>query len=304
MPLFIRNGSRRHKRGWLAAVSLALFSLLSPVAALAQCPEEVIENHTGPGTVAVPGFVAGEQGGAVFEAPADHYPLQILRIGVGWGSQLGGAPQSLEDSINIYAGTPPTPGAAIASLAGPVLTDGAINEFNLIDLLPGQPVIIDSGPFLTSLRLANSSTLLGPSMVHDGAGCIPGRSYVEAIPGGWTDLCAFGATGNWVFFVVYQPNCIGPPVVMFSRGDCNSDSGIDIGDAVFLLGNLFTAPEPIQCVDACDANDDGSLDISDVIRMLSFLFDSPSTPFPPPLDCGEDPTVADPLDCEMYSSCP
>ena len=42
------------------------------------CPEVLDENHLGPGTITIPGFVAGEEGAVVFEAPAADCPIEIL----------------------------------------------------------------------------------------------------------------------------------------------------------------------------------------------------------------------------------
>lgn len=87
----------------------------------------------------------------------------------------------------------------------------------------------------------------------------------------------------------------------FIRGNCNSDAAVDIGDAIYLLGNLFPGANPpnvLGCLDACDGNDDGLINIADAIAILSALFGSPTTPLPPPSSCDVDPTTAgDPLDC-------
>jgi hypothetical protein len=88
------------------------------------------------------------------------------------------------------------------------------------------------------------------------------------------------------------------------RGNCNGDgAGVNIADAIYLLGFLFPGPggpNPIACRDACDANDDGMLNIADAIALLASLFGSPAIPLPLPNSasgCGLDPTDADPLDC-------
>lgn len=91
----------------------------------------------------------------------------------------------------------------------------------------------------------------------------------------------------------------------FSRGNCNGDLAIDIGDAIFVLGVLFppamgSPPQP-SCNDACDVNDDGQLNIADGIALLSNLF-AMGPPPPPPAFCGVDPTP-DSLDCAA-SPCP
>ena len=53
-------------------------------------------------------------------------------------------------------------------------------------------------------------------MVHDGNGCIPGRNVIFAIPGGWTDACVAGLSGDWVVQVTYrQVNCAATDVEEF-----------------------------------------------------------------------------------------
>ncbi len=90
----------------------------------------------------------------------------------------------------------------------------------------------------------------------------------------------------------------------FQRGNCNADTaGMDIGDAIFLLSELFSGGATVPCADACDANDDGSKDIGDAIFILSFLFTSGTSPAAPHPGCGPDPTD-DTLDCAMFAACP
>jgi hypothetical protein len=160
------------------------------------------------GGATCPCFVVGEEAGAVFSAPAAHYPIEIIRIGIGWGSQFANAPDSLEQAIKIYPGALPNPGVAQYSLAGPVLTDGAINEFDL-QVYPGNR-IINSGPFTVTLEFANANAgqFFSPSMSYDTNGCNPGKNVIKAIPGGWTDACSAGLGGDWQVHVVYrQVNC-------------------------------------------------------------------------------------------------
>ncbi len=202
---------RLWKASWRISIGVAvLFLVFLAVSALglrvfADCPEEPpLQNYTGGGTVVCPCFVAGEEGGAVLIAPTEHYPIEILRVGIGWGSYYGGTPQSLEAAIHIYDAGLPNPGTPIFTLEGPVLTDGFINVFDL-EPLPGE-IVIDSGPFTVTLEFLNENAgdLDAPSMVHDGNGCQPGKNVVFAIPGGWYDACALGVTGDWVVFAVYR----------------------------------------------------------------------------------------------------
>jgi hypothetical protein len=216
---------RSHRRLALA-LTLGL-ALATRADAQSSCPQEPrIDNHVGAGTTACPCFVAGEQWGAVFNPPAAHYPIEVLRVGFGWGSVLGGSPQSLEANIHVYAGGLPNPGAPIATLPGPVLSDGFINEFDL-DPLPGK-IVVNSGPVTATIELLNDSTFFGGAPVHDGSGCISGRNVVFAIPGGWSNACSLGVSGNWLVHLVYRRvNCTGGPGTPFCFGvgcPCGNDS--------------------------------------------------------------------------------
>jgi hypothetical protein len=194
----------------LVAAVLILFALHpAPFAAAQTCPEEPpLQNYVGAGQVVCPCFAVGEEAGAILNAPSAHYPIEILRVGIGWGSLTGGSPPQLEEAIHIYGAGLPNPGTPIFSLPGPQLNDGFINQFNL-EPLPGE-IVVNSGPFTVTLEFANPNAgdPFAPSMVHDGNGCQPGKNVVFAIPGGWLDGCSLGLTGDWVVFAVYRRvNC-------------------------------------------------------------------------------------------------
>jgi hypothetical protein len=195
----------------LASASTALLLLSTASVAQGPCPEEpALANWTGAGTTTCPCFVAGEEAGSIFNIPAAHLPAEILRIGVGWGSQFGGAPQVVEEAIHVYAAGLPNPGSPIFSAPAPLLSDGFINEYD-IEPFTGE-VIISSNPFTVTLEFFNSNAgqIFSPSVVHDGNGCQPGKNVVYAIPGGWSNSCSLGVSGDWIFHVVYRPlNCGG-----------------------------------------------------------------------------------------------
>jgi rhodanese-related sulfurtransferase len=89
---------------------------------------------------------------------------------------------------------------------------------------------------------------------------------------------------------------------LFLRGDTNADRIVDISDAIFVLGSLFTGGESPACEDGADANDDGSVDISDAVKILRYLFIR-EAPLPPPFgDCGPDPSE-DRLTCVSSAPC-
>ncbi len=90
--------------------------------------------------------------------------------------------------------------------------------------------------------------------------------------------------------------------VTFRRGDANTDSAIDIADAIFIFRYLFAEGPAPSCLDAADANDDGAVNISDGVYILQNLFaNGPAIP-PPYPECGIDPTE-DELGCVEYPHC-
>ena len=203
--------ARTDSRRWIltGVVTATMLAVTLPVKA--QCdPEPLLQNHTGGGQVTCPCFDPGEEAGAIFNLPAGVFPIEILSVGIGWGSAAGSQPDSLEQAFHIYQGTIPNPGVPIFSQKGPVLVDGAINLFD-VEFLPGQ-VVVNSGPFMVSLEFANQNAGGGaftPSIVHDGNGCQFGKNSVYAPGlGGWFDSCLLGVSGDWIFVVEYRKlNC-------------------------------------------------------------------------------------------------
>ncbi len=100
--------------------------------------------------------------------------------------------------------------------------------------------------------------------------------------------------------IVAEPGA--PLDPQFRRGDSNSDTVINIADAVFVLGYLFARGTAPTCLDSADTNDDGGIDISDAVRILTHLF-AHSGPLPDPFaQCGPDPT-RDQVGCERFAPC-
>jgi hypothetical protein len=89
---------------------------------------------------------------------------------------------------------------------------------------------------------------------------------------------------------------------MFFRGDSNSDSDVNLSDAVSTLNYLFCGAAPPTCLDAADANDSGAVDISDPVCLLGFLFLGTSAPAQPFGACGLDPTP-DGMKCAVFRPC-
>ena len=165
--------------------------------------------------------------------------------------------------------------------------------FDSAVLEPGADQEVCVLSFSTSATpLVNGSTLTFTDQL--GSGVIP--TAIEVTTGG-AAVVPVTVSGTVNF---------GSIAGSFSRGDCNDDGGVNIADAVFLLGFLFpgaTGPSVITCDDACDGNDDGGLNIADGISILGSLFGTPAMPLAPPASCGFDNTN-DALDCQTATSCP
>jgi hypothetical protein len=233
----------------VVSVLLPLAAALLASAARAQCPTEPrLDNFTGAGSVACPCFVEGEQAGAIFNLPAGDFPIEILKVGIGWGSQFGGNPDQLEAAIHVYAAGLPAPGAPIFTLPGPQLTDGVINEFDL-EPLPGE-IVVGSGPFMVALEFLNDSAgdIFASSLVHDGNGCQPGRNTVRVDGGGWNDACALGVTGDWVFYIFYRK-------VGCTSGAGSIPNGGDVPGPPLLITRLASGQLLLGWGDSCASGD-------------------------------------------------
>jgi hypothetical protein len=83
----------------------------------------------------------------------------------------------------------------------------------------------------------------------------------------------------------------------FVRGDVDANGGIEVTDAIRVLGFLFLgSPQSFECSDAADVDDNEAIEITDAIRVLGWLFLGSEPPLPPSPDaprysgtCGMDP---------------
>jgi hypothetical protein len=101
--------------------------------------------------------------------------------------------------------------------------------------------------------------------------------------------------------IIFEPL---PPEAEFIRGDPNGDNRVNIGDAIWIVNELFRSGPATQCPDAADINGDGMEDLADVSYLIAYQFlggPAPPGPFP---GCGADPTK-DTLDCPRDTTlCP
>ncbi len=230
----------------MRASNRTLMTLILAPCTVAIAQETTVQNDTligGSGGNIQAGFVAGESAAAWLTSPCDG---NIVAVQVFWRSFLGGAPQSIEDSITIFdAGSFPTPGGVLltefgqlAEIIGPVMTDGVINEFRFLDENMTQPLsvpILTNDAFVVSFKFLNSPTAFTPSVVTDTNGCQSGRNGVFAVPGGWFDACLLGVTGDFVIRAVVDCNptqacCFdADSCVDLTEDDCMTASGFPQG---------------------------------------------------------------------------
>ncbi len=246
------------------------------------CPiEPDLQNYVGTGTTSVPGFTPSEELAAILDAPADHYPIEIVAIAVGWSSPGGGQPNSLESALKLYSAGLPNPGPAQFIAKGPVLVDGAINEFDVTGFVGNR--IINSGPFMASLEILNASQSGGPAPLHDGAGCQPGQSAVKVNGSTWFDNCTLGVSGQWVIHVKYRRtecgitdcnnNGIHDPfeIAQGLAQDCNMNGIPDDCDIANGAPDINMNGVPDECEAPCvgDLNGDGDVDSGDLAELLA-----------------------------------
>jgi hypothetical protein len=143
------------------------------------------------------GFVAGERAAAwlTSSCTGDLVALRVLWLS---NPPTGGA--TLGEYLRVSAaGAFPVPGTVLQELAGPVLTEGAFNEFTLappVPVLSGQTVVVDF-QFLTSPPPS------GPSVVTDIDGCQPGKNGIYATPPNqWFSACVLGVSGDFAIRAV------------------------------------------------------------------------------------------------------
>jgi hypothetical protein len=178
--------------------------------AVAVAEEVTVQNdtYTGPPAGLEGAFAPGEQVGVLLTAPCDG---AIVAVQIGWTSLTGTTGPSLERNIWIYsnAETFPTPGAALLQLEGPVLNDGAINEFRYVD--EGETIEINvpvtkGQKFYVALEFENATNPQTgtPAVFHDLNTCTSGKNvlYANILGWAWFDFCSLGWSGNTVIRAV------------------------------------------------------------------------------------------------------
>ncbi len=185
---------------WAFALATALFG--TGVGAV----EQTVQNDSlgnGDTGVLVYGFAANEAAASWLTSPCAG---TLRAVQVFWRSPSGTQAQEIHDSVTVYrAGTFPNPGAMAAEIAGPVLSDGVLNEWRYLDennTIPLAVSLAANERFVVSFAffdppITNSS----PTVVRDTNGIQSGRNALLADIGGtlmWFDSATLGLTGDWV----------------------------------------------------------------------------------------------------------
>jgi hypothetical protein len=192
------NGRGRFAAPMVACAVVVMLALAIP----ARGQEITVQNdsfESGGPTYVVGNFVAGEQAGVRLTSPCDG---SIVAVQIGWLSVPGDTLPSVEEAIHIYDGsTFPAPGSELLTLAGPVLTDEALNEFRYIDdqqMIPIDVPVSAGQQFYVTLEFANPTNIdpnnpddpnYTASVFRDLGGCQGGKNVLYAIPGGWLNFC-------------------------------------------------------------------------------------------------------------------
>ena len=191
------------------------------------------------------GFVSGESAAAWLTSPCAG---NIVAVQVFWRSYFGGEPETLGDTVTVFAaGDFPAPGAVMhngyapyqdAVFEGPVLSDGVINEFRYLDeyqTIPLQVPISAGQVFIVSFKFFDDVPLFGPSVITD-SGCQSGKNALFAVPGGWLNSCEQGLSGDFVIRAVV--NCEEPAgACCHASGNC--ESGVQHGNCQ-AFGDVWT----------------------------------------------------------------
>ncbi len=84
-----------------------------------------------------------------------------------------------------------------------------------------------------------------------------------------------GSDGSTFVVAILKREAVTPPTEIYVKmGAVNAGPGVDIADAIALLGYLFAQKAAPLCAKAADANDDDALNIADAITILGYLFSS------------------------------
>ena len=255
-----------------AALVIVIASMCSTVGAT----EITVKNDSIPAAgsgMPLLAFVPNEQAAAWLTMPATG---DIVGVQVLWASLFGGNPSSQELGIHIYAaGNFPTPGGLLGSVTGPLLVDGSVNEFRYLDPPTNSVALqipLSAGQtFVVAIEFLNQSSgnPFATGVEYDSDGCQTGKNSVFAIPGGWSDACLLGVTGDLGIRAI----------VNLLDGDANRDGAVSADDYASVQSNFGDTGAPGL---PGDANGDGSVSADDYASVQGNFGSTQGMPIPEP----------------------
>ena len=152
------------------------------------------------------GFVAGEAAASWLTSPCTG---DVRAVQIFWRSPDADQPVSIQNAIEIHrAGTFPNPGALVATIGGPVLTDGVFNEYRWLDENNTIPLIVpvtQGETIVVAFYFAEPPDVGGASILRDTNGNQTGKNALLADLGGtfvWFNSSTLGVAGDWVIRAV------------------------------------------------------------------------------------------------------
>jgi uncharacterized repeat protein (TIGR01451 family) len=217
----------------------ALALLIAAVSGAGEAAEVIVRNDSlnDFGTaIIVGGFVPGEKAASWLTSPCNG---NLRAVQVFWRSASGTSGETIHLGIEISRnGTFPIPGALAQEIAGPVLTDGVLNEYRYLDENQAVPLIVpvtENETFVVALVFDVPVIAGDPSVVRDVNGNQAGRNSLYADFGGtfiWFNSSTLGVQGDWVIRAVIDC-AVGPQ---------EADVGVDViaNPAQYAAGQLLT----------------------------------------------------------------
>ena len=183
------------------------------------------------------------------------------RVTGGWGP---GGINTGKACITVVPGSRMDPVYVIWDLGGFIIKEENVDGLGADTLLLGGLALdygLESGPLEHMLSLHFTPTVA----VNDtGTICIDSVFVPPSGTFAFVDL-----EGRTFAPDVYGPFCW---TVAPLRGDANSDSVINVGDAVYLITYIFRSGPPPQPLSAGEVNGDGSVNIGDAVYLITYIF--------------------------------
>ena len=212
-----------------------------------------------------PCFVPGEIAMTILDTPAGG-AATLANMQIAWQSFFGGQPDTLEQAIILYdmnqdGPANPATFSPLLTLDGPVLSDGFINVFNVLELgveLPENRFGIGLQFFNQSAGNPFAPTVISDTDGHNNAGGVV-RNWVFVIPGGWAQSQLLGVSGDWVLRAEVEVCDAVPPCPW----DLSGNNEVDVSDLLALLGQWGFDPGGPP-----DFDGNGAVDVADLLKLL------------------------------------